>query len=90
MGVTIEYMTQIRDAAGLERETAETPPGATVGDAVAEAAHRHGSPLHPLLLDDTGAPHPWLLLVLNETVVRPSAEIRDGDTLCITSPISGG
>jgi molybdopterin synthase catalytic subunit len=72
---------QARELAGSNRVTLEVPAGATVGSAIAQLEERY-----PAL-----APFDRVLLAaVNETYADRSEPIRDGDTLALFPPVSGG
>ena len=92
MRITVEYMSHIRDTAGVDEESVSIEgESATLGGALGTIAETHGPALRPLLLDESGLPHTWLMLTINDAMVRdPAAPLRDGDRLSIAVPISGG
>jgi hypothetical protein len=77
--------------AGGAREIAAE--GATVRDALADAARRHPD-LAPRLVDGTGALHPYFHLFRNgerlEGVDAMAAALRGGDSLEVLAAASGG
>ena len=92
MNVTVEYVAQMKDAAGVASESVALATEATVQDAVRDIAARHGDRLATLLLDEDNVLHPTALIFLdNEQVdwedVRP---LKDGDTITILAPLAGG
>lgn len=90
MRITVEYMSHVRDAAGVEEEQLEGE-SLTVAGALGRVAEAHGETMRPLLLDEAGSPHPWLMLTINDAMTRdPAAALADGDRLTIAVPISGG
>lgn len=90
MRITVEYLSHIRDAAGIDEEPIETDT-ATIAGALRAVAEAHAPAMPPLLLDEAGLPHPWLMLTINDAMTRdPAAPLREGDRLTIAVPISGG
>lgn len=92
MQITVEYMSHIRDAAGVDAEslTAEGE-STTLAGALCSLADAHGPKLRPLLLDGHEVIHPWLMITVNDSMVRdPDTPLRDGDRLTIAVPIAGG
>lgn len=67
--------------------------GATVGEAVADLTSRFPS-LATRLVDDHGAPYPFVTYYLNDEDIRFGggfdAAVRDGDELTIVSAVAGG
>jgi len=92
MNVEVRYSAQAREAAGVAVERVEVAEGASLRDVLADLARRHGAAMGKVLLDDGGAPHPSVLLFVNDEQVQWAnpPELKDGDTLAIMSPISGG
>ncbi|MCA9041256.1 MAG: MoaD/ThiS family protein [Planctomycetaceae bacterium] len=92
MRITVEYMAQIKRAAGTAREEVELPGGATLGETLSQLAKQHGDPLAGMLLDADGKPINSLLLFLGEDQVRleKNPVLQDGAQLTISTPISGG
>lgn len=94
MNITIHYEAQLRNVAGVGRETLILPDGGTLLELLRRAAEVHGSALQERLLDATGAPLPSVLLFVNDLPVTPDAAasrvLRTGDTVLLYPPISGG
>lgn len=67
--------------------------GATVGDAVAEAAGRHPA-LAPRLRDEKGEPYAFVTYYLNDEDIRFqggfAAPVSDGDEIIVVPAIAGG
>lgn len=92
MRVTVEYMAQIKRAAGTGREVIELPSGTTLTAVLSQLAENHGDPLAGMLLDADGNPIRSLLLFLGDEQVRleENPTLTDGSQLTISTPISGG
>ena len=75
-----------------DRRTLEAS-GPTVGAAVAELSARYPG-LAPRLVDDTGAPYPFVTFYLNDEDIRFAggfdAPLGDGDELTIVPAVAGG
>ena len=67
--------------------------GATVGEAVIDAAARHPA-LAPRLRDDLGRPYPFVTFYLNDEDIRFhggfDATVADGDEITVVPAIAGG
>jgi molybdopterin synthase sulfur carrier subunit len=67
--------------------------GGTVGEAVADLTRRFPS-LATRLVDEQGAPYPFVTYYLNDEDIRFAggfgAALRDGDELTIVSAVAGG
>jgi molybdopterin converting factor subunit 1 len=81
MQVQVLLFAQARERAGRARLTLELPSGGRVGDALA-ALER----LHPNLAEL----RPHLAVAVDQKLVGPDAEIRDGAELALLPPVSGG
>lgn len=92
MQITIHLEAQIRRVAGRSSTMAEVDDQASVADVVRQLANSSDEPLQRLLLDESGAVRPTLMLFVNDEHVPQPAEHRleCKSVLTITSPISGG
>lgn len=67
--------------------------GTTVGEAVADLTRRFPS-LATRLVDDQGAPYPFVTYYLNDEDIRFTggfaAPVNDGDEITIVSAVAGG
>lgn len=90
--VRLEYTAQLKRAAGGAAETVLLPAGGTLRTACTEAARGRGGEFERLLLTDAGEVQPTLLVFHCDQPVPPGADpvLRDGDTVTIMTPISGG
>ena len=91
MSITITLPTVLAKLAGDQR-TIEAK-GATLGDAVADAAARYPQ-LAPRLRDGQGNPYPFVTFYLNDEDIRFNggfdAPVTDGDELTVVPAIAGG
>ncbi|MBQ16874.1 MAG: hypothetical protein CMJ65_07090 [Planctomycetaceae bacterium] len=93
MNVTVEYAAQVKQVAGIGSESIELAAPCTIAELARQVAERHGGPLSNILLDGEGAPRRSILVFLGEDQVRwddDSTLVRDGDTVTLLSPVSGG
>ena len=92
MQITVEYTAQVKRAAGVAGESIDVDSDCSVQDLLKQIANRHGDPLAGLLLGDTGALSPSILLFVNDEQVRWETPrlLHENDVLTILSPISGG
>ena len=91
MRVTVEYTAQLRQVAGTTREQLDLDAGCTLADLVRRVAAAR-APLAPLLLDSAGDPRRSILLFVGDDQARcdTPVELRDGDSVTLLSPVSGG
>ncbi len=92
MKLTVEYKTQVKAAVGIASEQFELNEPCTLQSLVHHVTDKHGEPLKSILLDSQGNLQQAILLFLGDRHLRwdDPAELADGDTLTIFTPISGG
>ena len=92
MQITVEYAAQVKRAAGVAGESIDVDSDCTVQHLLQQIANRHGDPLAGLLLGDTGALSPSILLFVDDEQVRWETLrlLRENEVVTILSPISGG
>lgn len=92
MQVSLEYMSLIRDAAGTSAETVHADSRElALADLLAMVTANRDDKFRDLMLDPEGGPHPWLMVTVNDALVRdPTMKIKDGDRVSFAVPISGG
>jgi molybdopterin converting factor small subunit len=92
MRVAVNYLAQVKQAAGCASEAVELDGGSSLRELVRRLAERHGEPLRGLLLGPTGSPHDSLLLFVGDEQVRWEAAraLRDGDVVTVLAPMAGG
>jgi MoaD family protein len=83
--VQIKYLAALRDRTGRRQEEVSFPPGVTLQD-VAEWLNGH----YGLSLPD-----PQVMATLNgsgwnQSPLKLSTEIKEGDIICLFPPIAGG
>ena len=89
MQINVEYVAQVRTAAGVSSESLEVPADATVQSLVAAACEQHEE-LVKVLCADGGGLHPSILVFRGEEPCDATSVLADGDTITFLSPISGG
>ncbi|MBL6705733.1 MAG: MoaD/ThiS family protein [Planctomycetaceae bacterium] len=92
MVVTVEYTAQLKRAAGKAREDFELDDSDTLVDLVNVITDRHGDELSRLLKTADGNPQSTVIPFVGDDQVRWDAAdiLRDGVTVTLLSPISGG
>jgi molybdopterin converting factor small subunit len=92
MKVTVRYLAQLKQAAGVSGEEIDLPAACTARELVVQLARRRGDALHRLLLDAKGALHPTILLFVGDEQVGADdcALLKDGDVITLLSPVAGG
>jgi molybdopterin converting factor small subunit len=92
MNITVRFEAQVRRAAGVESATLVVDDGATVADLLRTLAQAAAEPVRQMLVDDRNEFRSTILIFLNDEHVSRSSERRlaAGDSVTITSPISGG
>lgn len=89
MQVHVEYVAQVRTAAGVSSELLTVSSDATVQSLVAAACEKHEE-LVKVLCSDGGKLHPSILVFRGEEPCDADMVLSDGDTFTFLSPISGG
>jgi len=89
MQIQVEYVAQVRTAAGVSAESLNVPDNATVQTLVVAACEQHEE-LAKVLCGDAGGLHPSILVFRGEEPCDAGSSLADGDTITFLSPISGG
>ena len=89
--ITIEFMTQVKAVTGCALTTLETD-GAMQVSAVLGAVIDRFPLARPLLLDEAGARHGWLMVSLDDVLIPRDhdPDVPPGATVLLATPISGG
>lgn len=95
MVVWVQTILDLVPLLGGSKIAVEAPEGSTVRDVLAALVERGGEPLEKKLINPAdGAPYPYLRLVLNGRDIAflegLETAVRDGDTLLIFPPATGG
>lgn len=92
MRVSVEYMSLLREASGRDAESLDIEADTlSLADLLAQLAATHNDSFRAALLDDAGTMHSWLMVTINDTLIRdPAALLRDGDRVTLAVPLSGG
>tara|TARA_R110002072_G_scaffold287242_2_gene452709 strand:- start:41919 stop:42197 length:279 start_codon:yes stop_codon:yes gene_type:complete len=92
MVVTVEYTAQLKRASGSAREDFELAESSSMIDLVNAISDRHGDELTRMLKTADGAPQTTIIPFVGDDQVRWDASdvLRDGVTVTLLAPISGG
>lgn len=92
MNVKVEYTAQLKEALGVGEESVEVNDECTPAQLLGQLAARHGERFRTMVMDENGKKLPWIMLaVCDEAVGCDSPRtLRDGDTVSIMTPMSGG
>lgn len=92
MVVTVEYTAQLKRAAGKTREDFELDDSDTLIDLVNAIVDRHGDELARMLQSADGSPQSTIIPFVGDEQKRWDAAdaLRDGVSVTLLSPISGG
>jgi molybdopterin converting factor small subunit len=90
MKITVCYMAQLKQAAGVGSEQVEVGNPCSIEDLARRLADRHGDGLRKLLLGDNGTLQPTNLFFIGDAQAQLSDQLKDGDVLTVLSPIAGG
>lgn len=89
MKITIEFLAQLRVAAGLARTTLECADGTRIVDVVHALAAAHGDGFRGLALDGENVRRA-LLVAVDGRQASGEDPLADGDVLVLGTPIAGG
>jgi MoaD family protein len=84
------YFARLRELTGREAEELDVPEGSRCIDVVRAIAERYGEDLRRYLFDESGSFRRSFAIALNGERTSPEAEVREGDTVVVIPPISGG
>lgn len=92
MRVRVNYLAQVKRAAGVAEEAADLAPEGSLRDLLAVLADRHGADFRRLVLDPQGRVQPTLLFFVGDEQLRPECDrpLRDGEVVTILAPMAGG
>jgi len=92
MDVRVDYIAQVKNAAGVAHEFFPVDDSVRIMDLLRGLAGRHGAEFQSLVFDDTGNVRPSILVAVNDEQVMPDAAVplHLGDSVAILSPMSGG
>ena len=90
MLVNVQYMAQIKRAAGRSAEQVEAPEAVTLRELLRQVADRHGAAFRSLLLDTANEPRRSLLFFVGDEHAELSRPLREGDAVTILAPMAGG
>ena len=90
MRVTVQYMAQIRRAAGCSSEEVETPAAITLRDFLRSLADGRDSAFRTMLLDESEEPRKSLLFFVGDEHAELTTQLNPGDAVTILAPMSGG
>jgi len=92
MLITVEFAAQAKEAAGTATEEIEVPSPYGVQEIAEIVCRCRGDNLREVLLDEEGALHRSVLVLVNDSQVfhDESPEFREGDRVMFLPPVSGG
>jgi molybdopterin converting factor small subunit len=85
VNIMIKYLAGIREKTGVQEERVSFPSRSTLNDVADWVLNRYGLTV----------PNPRLMAILNgrgwgQYPEKLSTELKEGDTICLFPPISGG
>jgi molybdopterin converting factor small subunit len=92
MNITVRYEAQVRRAAGAPSQSLDVRDRATVRELIRRAAEKADEALRRLLLDEAGEIRSTVMVFVGDEHVPLTSRrpLVEGETVTITSPISGG
>jgi len=91
--VKTRYYAYLREVTGLREEEIALEEGSTVADLVEKLVKRYGEPLRRYILTEDMELRPNIAVAVNGVKVSEEPlrkTLREGDTVVILPPISGG
>jgi molybdopterin converting factor small subunit len=92
MDVRVDYIAQVKHAAGVATELVSLAGVVPLGDLLDRLAQNHGPQFRSLVFGEDGCVNPSILVTVNDEQVLPNCgiELKIGDNVAILSPMSGG
>lgn len=92
MQIDISYMSQLRRAAGVSRETLEVAEPSTVQDFLANIVCARHPNLKKAIMGDNGEFHPVLMIFVGDQQIQPATPhpLSNSNEVTLMFPISGG
>jgi molybdopterin converting factor small subunit len=92
VNITVKYMAQLKQAAGVAEEVVEVEPTCTVQQLIQALAARRTDAFRKILLDSSGAVRHSILLFLGDEQVRSDSprHLREGALVTLLAPMAGG
>ena len=92
MQIRIQYEAQLRRIMEREDDVLELSEPCSVAECIRQLAGKHEKSLNSVLLTDGGEVQPSLLIFVNDSqVLRDDpTPLKDGASLALMTPISGG
>ncbi len=88
MKVTVRYFARYRSLVGKGEEELEVPAGVTVGELIEVLKERHPALKNEVFAEDDDLAD--VNVSRNGRYVRFDEVLRDGDTVAVFPPVSGG
>jgi len=88
--ISIQYLAQVKRAAGCAVESVEMPIGCTLRDTLRALAGRHDSVFRTMVLDEASEPRRSLLYFVGDSPAEPGQVLGDGDAITVLAPMAGG
>lgn len=90
MHVTVNYLGQVKRAAGVAGEGVPVPSGCTVAELIHLVARLHDTAFQSMVLDASGQPQRTLLYAVGDEQAELDRILHDGDMITILAPMAGG
>ena len=92
MKVTVNYLAQLKQVAGIPSENIVVDEAYSVRDLVQQVAKKHGEPLRSFLLDTEGSLRNSILVIVGDEQVHweTPMQLNEGDEISFLSPLAGG
>ncbi len=92
MNVTVNYLAQLKQAAGISSENIVVEKPCSVQELAIQIAEKHGEPLRSFILGPTGSLSNSILVLVGDNQIHwdEPIPVKEGDVISFMSPIAGG
>jgi len=92
MKISLEYVAQVKEAAGFASESVTIPDGSTLKDLYKIIVKEKNSSFRTLVFDEKLEPVASILVIVNDEQIDDLTEyqLQNNDRVTILSPMSGG
>jgi len=88
--VTVNYLAQVKRAAGVSGESVAIPANCTLAQLILQLACQHEAAFRAMVLDAAGQPERALLYAVGDAQADLAQPLDDGDVVTILAPMAGG
>ena len=92
MKVTVNYLAQLKQVAGIPSENLVIEDACSVQELVKHVAEKHGDSLRNFLLNAEGSLRNSIMVIVGDSQVHweTPMQLKEGDEISFLSPLAGG